>query len=95
MQTLKQDIDDDFESYRYNLRDQDATIPVQSLKKDFFHGTTQKLTSSDHTRRTSISSSSACSSDWLVDDLEELLNDAVHDDINGMNPLTESVETSL
>jgi hypothetical protein len=47
-----------------------------------FHETesVSKLASSNHTRRTSISSSSACSSDWLADDLEELLNGTINDD---------------
>jgi hypothetical protein len=62
-----------------NVEDQEAAIVVQPLKKIVFHDTTRKLASSDHTRRTSICSSSAGQCDWLVDDLEEFLTIVVNE----------------
>jgi hypothetical protein len=53
----------------------EAAILEHPLKKIVFHDAARKLASSDHTRQTSISSSS----DWLVDDLEEYLNIADDD----------------
>jgi hypothetical protein len=73
------DHDGGYESSDDNVEDQEAAIVVQPLKKIVFHDTTRKLASSDHTRRTSICSSSAGQCDWLVDDLEEFLNIVVNE----------------
>jgi hypothetical protein len=87
--------DDDLKSNLDNVQDQDATVLVQPLKNDFFHDTTHKLASSNHTCRTSILNSPACSSYWLVDDLEKILNPAGNDDDDVNNNNYPTTATSI
>jgi hypothetical protein len=67
--------DNNFECYVDDIQDQDVII----------HDSVHKHASSNHTNWSSRSKISVCSSDWLVDDLEEFLNVAVNQDEDNNN----------